>query len=141
MPVLDKLGWVTSYRYVSSDVTQDWQRDDVIHLMNPAYRDPLKMYLGKSPIEVAWDKINTYNELQATMYSLVASNAVPSGILSAPGDIPSGTIASLKAQLKKRRDAKGIERTEPLVLGSGMSYTQMGLDSARLQANEMLQES
>lgn len=140
VPVLDQMGWVYAYQYVSNDIRQLWQRDDVIHLMNPAYRDPLKMYMGKSPIEIAWDKINTYNELQATMYSLVASNAVPSGILSAPGDIPSGTIASLKAQLQKRRNAQGIERTEPLVLGSGMSYTQMGLDSTRLQANEMLQE-
>lgn len=140
VPVLDELGWVFAYQYVSNDVRQLWQRDDVIHLMNPAYRDPLRMYMGKSPIEIAWDKINTYNELQATMYSLVASNAVPSGILSAPGDIPSQTVASLKAQLTKRKNAQGRDRTEPLVLGAGMTYTQMGLDATKLQANEMLQE-
>lgn len=140
VPLLDELGWVYAYRYQSGNYVTDWPKDDVIHIQNPAYRDPLKMHMGVSPIEIAWDKINTYNELQATMYSLVASNAVPSGILSAPGDIPVVTVESLKQQLKKRRDAKGRDRTEPLVLGSGMSYTQMGLDSSKLQANEMLQE-
>ena len=139
-PVLDDYGWVSGYVYRSNTLSQVWKSDDVIHLINPAYRDPLAMHMGISPIEVAWDKINTYNELQATMYSLVASNAVPSGILSAPGDIPSATVASLREQLKKRKNAQGRERTDPLVLGSGMSYTQMGLDATKLQANEMIQE-
>ena len=98
------------------------------------------MHKGISPITVAWDKINTYNELQATIYSLVASNAVPSGVLSAPGDIPIATVESLKAQLRKRKDASGRERTDPLVLGSGMNYTQMGLDAQKLQAIETIQE-
>lgn len=140
VPVLDELGWVYAYEYQSNNFKQTWKRDDVIHLHNPAYRDPLRMHMGISPIEVAWDKINTYNELQATMYSLVASNAVPSGILTAPTDIPIATVTSLKEQLKKRKNATGRERTDPLVLGSGMRYEQMGLDASKLQANEMLQE-
>ena len=140
VPLLDQLGWVYAYEYRSNDYKQTWLAEDVIHLHNPAYRDPMRMHMGISPIEIAWDKIHTYNELQATMYSLVASNAVPSGILSAPGDIPVATVASLKDQLRKRKNAQGRERTDPLVLGSGMTYTQMGLDATKLQANEMLQE-
>ncbi len=139
-PLLNDLGWVYAYRYQSGNITQDWPADDVIHIQNPAYRDPVNMHKGISPISVAWDKINTYNELQATIYSLVASNAVPSGVLSAPGDIPIATVESLKAQLRKRKDASGRERTDPLVLGSGMNYTQMGLDAQKLQAIETIQE-
>lgn len=139
-PLLDDMGWIYAYRYNSGNVVQDWKADDVIHIQNPAYRDPLAMHKGISPISIAWDKINTYNELQATIYSLVASNAVPSGILSAPGDIPIATVESLKVQLRKRKDAAGRERTEPLVLGSGMNYTQMGLDAQRMQAIETVQE-
>ncbi len=139
-PLLNDLGWVYAFRYQSGNITQDWPADDVIHIQNPAYRDPVNMHKGISPITVAWDKINTYNELQATIYSLVASNAVPSGVLSAPGDIPIATVESLKAQLRKRKDASGRERTDPLVLGSGMNYTQMGLDAQKLQAIETIQE-
>ena len=139
-PLLNDLGWVYAYRYQSGNITQDWPAEDVIHIQNPAYRDPVNMHKGVSPISVAWDKINTYNELQATIYSLVASNAVPSGVLSAPGDIPIATVESLKAQLRKRKDASGRERTDPLVLGSGMNYTQMGLDAQKLQAIETIQE-
>lgn len=139
-PLLNDLGWIYAYRYNSGNIVQDWPADDVIHIQNPAYRDPLAMHKGISPISVAWDKINTYNELQATIYSLVASNAVPSGILSAPGDIGVAAIESLKVQLQKRRNAQGRERTDPLVLGSGMNYTQMGLDAQRLQAIETVQE-
>jgi HK97 family phage portal protein len=139
-PLLNDMGWIYAYRYNSGNVVQDWPLDDVIHIQNPAYRDPLQMHKGVSPITVAWDKINTYNELQATIYSLVASNAVPSGILSAPGDVPISQVESLKVQLRKRKNASGKDRTDALVLGNGMSYQQMGLDAQRLQAIETVRE-
>ncbi len=139
-PLLNDLGWVYAYRYQSGNITQDWPADDVIHIQNPAYRDPVNMHKGVSPITVAWDKINTYNELQATIYSLVASNAIPSGILSAPGDVPISQVESLRAQLRKRKDANGKDRTDAIVLGNGMSYQQMGLDAQKLQAIETTQE-
>ena len=139
-PLLNDLGWIYAYRYNSGNIVQDWPAEDIIHIQNPAYRDPLQMHKGISPISVAWDKINTYNELQATIYSLVASNAVPSGILSAPGDVPISQVESLKIQLRKRKDSSGKDRTDPLVLGNGMSYMQMGLDAQRLQAIETVRE-
>jgi HK97 family phage portal protein len=139
-PLLNDLGWVYAYRYQSGNITQDWPAEDVIHIQNPAYRDPVNMHKGVSPITVAWDKINTYNELQATIYSLVASNAIPSGILSAPGDVPISQVESLRAQLRKRKDANGKDRTDAIVLGNGMSYQQMGLDAQKLQAIETTQE-
>ncbi len=139
-PLLNDMGWIYAYRYNSGNVVQDWPLDDVIHIQNPAYRDPLQMHKGVSPISVAWDKINTYNELQATIYSLVASNAIPSGILSAPGDVPISQVESLRAQLRKRKDASGKDRTDAIVLGNGMSYQQMGLDAQRLQAIETVRE-
>jgi len=139
-PLLNDMGWIYAYRYNSGNIVQDWPLDDVIHIQNPAYRDPLQMHKGISPISVAWDKINTYNELQATIYSLVASNAVPSGILSAPGDVPISQVESLKVQLRKRKDASGKDRTDAIVLGNGMSYQQMGLDAQRLQAIETVRE-
>ena len=139
-PVVGRDGWVTGYRYVSGDVDETWPASEVIHLRNPLYTDPLNLHMGMSPIEVAWEKIVTYNELQATIYSLVASNAVPSGILTAPGQIGGEQVEMLKSQLEKRRDAKGKERTRPLVLGDGMTYVQMGLDAQRLQAGETTRE-
>lgn len=139
-PVRDDNGWIVGYQYSSQGVTQFWKAGNVIHLRHPLYIDPLALDMGMSPIEVAWDKVQTYNELQSSIYSLVASNMVPSGILTAPGEVGAGAIASLRQQLAKRRDAKGKERTEPLVLGSGMTYVQMGLDAQRLQATETLRE-
>lgn len=139
-PKLDANGWVYAYTFVSGNVVQEWPASEVIHVVNPLYRDPLKPYMGISPIEIAWDKILTYNELSATVYSLAASNAVVSGILSAPGDVPAGDVLSLKAQLQKRKTSKGKERTEPLVLGNGMTYSAMGLDMQKLQAKELFIE-
>jgi HK97 family phage portal protein len=139
-PIRDENGWIIGYQYSSQGVTQNWLATDVIQLRHPLYIDPLALDMGMSPIEVCWDKIQTYNELQSSIYSLVASNMVPSGILTAPGEVPSGTVASLKQQLQKRRDAKGRERTEPLVLANGMSYVQMGLDANQIQATETIRE-
>lgn len=139
-PVRDDNGWIIGYVYQSQNVRQHWDARDVIQLRHPLYIDPLRLDMGMSPIEVAWDKVQTYNELQSSIYSLVASNAVPSGVLTAPGEVGAGAIASLRQQLAKRRNAQGKERTEPLVLGSGMTYVQMGLDAQRLQATETLRE-
>lgn len=139
-PIRDENGWIVGYQYSSQGVTEPWSAADVIHLRHPLYIDPLALDMGMSPIEVCWDKVQTYNELQSSIYSLVASNMVPSGILTAPGDVPTSQVQQIKQQLTKRRDAKGKERTEPMVLGSGMTYVQMGLDAQRLQATETLRE-
>lgn len=139
-PIRDENGWIVGYQYSSQGITQNWSAADLIHLRHPLYIDPLALDMGMSPIEVCWDKVQTYNELQSSIYSLVASNMVPSGILTAPGDVPTSQVQQIKQQLTKRRDAKGKERTEPMVLGSGMTYVQMGLDAQRLQATETLRE-
>lgn len=139
-PLRDTNGWITDYRYESNGYTETWPAKDVIHIRHPLYIDPLKLDMGMSPIEVAWDKIQTYNELQASIYSLVASNMVPSGMLTAPGDLPTNAITQIREQLRKRKTATGRERTDPLVLGSGMNYVQMGLDAQRLQATETIRE-
>lgn len=136
-PLLDEYGWVRGYQYASQGTVDNWQASEVIHIRHPLYLDPARIYLGMSPIDVAWPKILTYNELQSTMYSLMASNGVPSGVLTAPNDIPSGQVSQLKKQLEKRRNARGVERTEPLVLGSGMKFEAMGLDASRMQAKEL----
>lgn len=140
VPMLNKDGWVYAYRYKDGVSEDTWQGKDVIHLRNPLYTDPLKLYMGMSAIDVCWDKVQTYIELQNTIYSLAASNGVVSGILTAPNEVPQTQVASLKQQLQKRRDARGRERTEPLVLGSGMTYVPMGLDATKMQATETLRE-
>lgn len=139
-PELDANGWVNAFTFTSNGVSETWAARDVIHLRNPLYADPLRLYMGLSPIDVVWPKIMTYNELQATVFSLMASNGVTSGILTAPGTLDPTSIASLKKQLEKRRTAKGMDRTEPLVLGNNMDYRPMGLDAERLQATELTME-
>ena len=140
VPILNRDGWVGQYLYKDNSIEETWQASEVIHLRNPLYTDPLKLYMGMSPIEVCWDKVQTYIELQNTIYSLAASNGVVSGILTAPAEVPSAQVASLKQQLQKRRDASGKERTEPLVLGNGMTYVAMGLDASKMQAGETLRD-
>lgn len=137
VPLLDELGWVYAYRFSSGNYVEDWPERDVIHLKHPMYRDPYQAHMGQSPINVAWEKILTYNELTATIYSLAASNGVPSGALVAPGSIDPTQVSSLKQQLATRRDSAGKKRTDPLVLGAGMQYVQMGLDSQKMQATEL----
>lgn len=139
-PIRDENGWIVGYQYSSQGVTQNWSAADVIHLRHPLYIDPLALDMGMSPIEVCWDKVQTYNELQSSIYSLVASNMVPSGMLTAPGDVPKTAVDQIRQQLQKRRDAKGRERTDPLVLGAGMQYVQMGLDAQKIQATETIRE-
>lgn len=139
-PVLDENGWVTTFQFESQGYKETWLARDVIHIRNPLYTDPLRLYMGLSPIDVVWDKIQTYNELQSTIYSLVASNGVPSGVLTGPGQMDGTQVESLKKQLEKRRDAAGKDRTRPLVLGNGMTYQPMGLDAQKLQAKELTME-
>jgi HK97 family phage portal protein len=137
VPVLDAKGWVYGYRYQSDGIDEIWMLNDVIHIRNPLYADPLRLYMGMSPIDVAWNKIATYNELQSTVYSMMASNGVVSGVFAAPGQVDAMQVSQLKEQVRKRRDASGKERTDPLVLGNGMTYTRMGLDASSMQAKEM----
>lgn len=139
-PIRDENGWIVGYQYSSQGITEPWSAADVIHLRHPLYIDPLALDMGMSPIEVCWDKVQTYNELQSSIYSLVASNMVPSGMLTAPGDVPKTAVDQIRQQLQKRRDAKGRERTDPLVLGAGMQYVQMGLDAQKIQATETIRE-
>lgn len=139
-PIRDENGWITGYVYESQNVKQYWSAADVIHIRHPLYIDPLRLDMGMSPIEVCWDKVQTYNELQSSIYSLVASNMVPSGLLTAPGDVPKTAVDQIRQQLQKRRNSKGMERTDPLVLGAGMNYVQMGLDAQRIQATETLRD-
>ena len=139
-PIRDENGWITGYVYESQNVKKYWSAEKVIHIRHPLYIDPLRLDMGMSPIEVCWDKVQTYNELQSSIYSLVASNMVPSGLLTAPGDVPKTAVDQIRQQLQKRRNANGVERTEPLVLGAGMNYVQMGLDAQKLQASETLKD-
>lgn len=133
-------GWVTGYVHVDGQKEVSYPVDRVVHLTHPLYTDPMKPYKGLSPINIAWAKIQMYNELDNTTYSLLANNGVPSGIFTAPDNVPAEAVEALKQQSRKVFRRNGRQETDPLVLGYGMTYTQMGLDATKLGSSELLKE-
>lgn len=132
VPVSESGQWVDYYLYQYDGVTKEIDPRDIIH-MRSYYIDPLNPVLGISPIRAAGINIDTYNELMQTLYSYLRNNGVPSGVLSVQQTINQSQAESLKEQFQV--NTTGRNRGKPIVLPSGMSYTQMGLDVSKLEAS------
>jgi HK97 family phage portal protein len=132
VPVSESGQWVDYYQYQYEGVTKELDPRDIIHIRS-YYIDPLNPILGISPIRAAGINIDTYNELMQTLYSYLRNNGVPSGVLSVQQTINQQQAESLKEQFQS--NTTGRNRGKPIVLPSGMSYTQMGLDVSRMEAS------
>jgi HK97 family phage portal protein len=131
VPVSESGEWVDYYRYQYEGVSKDIDRRDIIHLRS-YYIDPLNPVLGISPIRAAGINVDTYNELMNTLYSYLRNNGVPSGVLSVAQSLSQPQVEQLKEQWQ--HNTTGKNRGKPVVLPSGMSFTQMGLDVSSLEA-------
>lgn len=132
VPVSETGEWVDYYRYSYEGVTEDIDPRNIIHLRS-YYIDPLNPALGISPIRAAGINVDTYNELMNTLYSYLRNNGVPSGVLSVTQALNAGQVEQLKDQWQA--NTTGKNRGRPVVLPSGMTFTQMGLNVSNLEAS------
>jgi len=137
VPISESGQWVDFYKYQYEGVEKEIDPRDIIHLRS-YYIDPLNPVLGISPIRAAGINVDTYNELMATLYSYLRNNGVPSGVLSVQQTINAQQAESLKEQFQS--NTTGANRGKPVVLPSGMSYTQMGLDVSKMEASSQFKQ-
>lgn len=131
VPVSESGQWVDYYQYSYEGVQKELDPRDIIHIRS-YYIDPLNPVLGISPIRAAGINIDTYNELMQTLYSYLRNNGVPSGVLTVQQAVNAMQAESLKEQFQT--NTTGRNRGKPIVLPSGMTYTQMGLDVSKMEA-------
>lgn len=131
VPVSETGQWVDYYQYSYEGVQKELDPRDIIHIRS-YYIDPLNPVLGISPIRAAGINIDTYNELMQTLYSYLRNNGVPSGVLTVQQAVNAMQAESLKEQFQT--NTTGRNRGKPIVLPSGMTYTQMGLDVSKMEA-------
>lgn len=137
VPISESGQWVDFYKYSYEGVEKEIDPRDIIHIRS-YYIDPLNPVLGISPIRAAGINVDTYNELMATLYSYLRNNGVPSGVLSVQQTINAQQAESLKEQFQS--NTTGANRGKPVVLPSGMSYTQMGLDVSKMEASSQFKQ-
>lgn len=131
IPVSESGHWVDYYQYSYEGIQKEIDPRDIIHIRS-YYIDPLNPVLGISPIRAAGINIDTYNELMQTLYSYLRNNGVPSGVLTVQQAVNAMQAESLKEQFQT--NTTGRNRGKPIVLPSGMTYTQMGLDVSKMEA-------
>lgn len=131
VPISESGQWVDYYKYSYENVHREIDPADIIHIRS-YYIDPLNPVLGISPVRAAGINIDTYNELMQTLYSYLRNNGVPSGVLSVQQTVNAMQAESLKEQFQT--NTTGRNRGKPIVLPSGMTYTQMGLDVSKMEA-------
>lgn len=137
VPSYDDSGVVDKYIYQVGRITQPIDVDDVIHLKHPSYINALNPQEGIAPIEVAWNDIETYNELATSSYNLALSSGVPPGMFTAPPGANIDTDSVKEGWLNRMFGSKR-ERLKPMVLTEGLGWQQMGLDPRSQQVTEQI---
>lgn len=79
-PVNDGWGDVSHYHYYNGAVTYTVPKEDVIHIVGFWY-DPEKTLGGGSPVELAAQSIEGYNEASATVFNIHKNDAMPKTLL------------------------------------------------------------
>lgn len=132
VPISETGEWVDYYQYDFDGKRMRIPREDIIHIRS-YYVDPLNPVLGLSPIRAAGVDVDTYNELMLTLYSYLKNNGVPSGVISAAGQLGTSQIDAIRAQFTDQ--VGGKNRGRPLVLSGGLQFAQVGLDVSKLEAS------
>jgi HK97 family phage portal protein len=79
-PVNDGWGDVDYYHYYNGAVTYRVEKSDVVHIVGFWY-DPEKPLGGGSPVELAAQSIEGYNEASATVFNIHKNDAMPKTLL------------------------------------------------------------
>ena len=93
--------------------------------------------MGVTPIMAAAAATRTGLEIIQTSKQFFENGAMPSGILSAPGEIGSETATRLKVDWKKKFG--GANRGDVAVLGDGLKYDQMTVNPVDAQLIQQLE--
>jgi HK97 family phage portal protein len=127
-PVAGDYDFISHYVYQVDGKAQNIPVRDVIQLRWGV--DPLNPVKGLSPIDLVATKIQTENELDATIYSQMVNGGIPTGILT----VPPATSEAAKNQLREQWQEKGASKKRTVaVVTSDVSYEQMAQSLAELQ--------
>lgn len=100
-PVNDGYGDVDYYHYYNGAVTYRVEKSDVVHIVGFWY-DPEKPLGGGSPVELAAQSIEGYNEASATVFNIHKNDAMPKTLLVYDEEL-SGEQASLAQKSFSRK--------------------------------------
>lgn len=100
-PVNDGWGDVDYYHYYNGAVTYRVEKSDVVHIVGFWY-DPEKPLGGGSPVELAAQSIEGYNEASATVFNIHKNDAMPKTLLVYDEEL-SGEQASLAQKSFSRK--------------------------------------
>jgi HK97 family phage portal protein len=130
-PVNDGYGDVEHYLYYDGQVAYTVRKEDVVHIQGFWY-DPEKTLGGGSPVELAAQSIEGYNEATSTVFNIHKNDAMPKTILLYDEELTPDQVALAERSFKRkyggdRRGSVGIMWGVKDVKRLALDWNELGL--------------
>jgi len=130
-PVNDGWGDVDYYHYYNGAVTYRVEKSDVVHIVGFWY-DPEKPLGGGSPVELAAQSIEGYNEATSTVFNIHKNDAMPKTIVVYDEELTPEQVALAERSFKRkyggdRRGSVGIMWGVKDVKRLALDWNELGL--------------
>ncbi len=130
-PVNDGWGDVDYYHYYNGAVTYSVPKEDVVHIVGFWY-DPEKPLGGGSPVELAAQSIEGYNEASATVFNIHKNDAMPKTIVVYDEELTPEQVSLAERSFKRkyggdRRGSVGIMWGVKDVKRLALDWNELGL--------------
>lgn len=130
-PVNDGYGDVDYYHYYNGAVTYRVEKSDVVHIVGFWY-DPEKPLGGGSPVELAAQSIEGYNEASATVFNIHKNDAMPKTIVVYDEELTPEQVSLAERSFKRkyggdRRGSVGIMWGVKDVKRLALDWNELGL--------------
>lgn len=128
VPSSDPAEYLRRYEYERSDVTRDFEPEDIIHFK---FTDPDNQYWGMAPLRAAAKAVDTDNEMSDFQKVSMQNRAVADGVFSYERPLSEDQWEEAREQVKEQHQGSDNART-PWVLGSGAEWHQMSMSPAEM---------
>lgn len=130
-PVNDGFGDVEYYHYYNGAVTYRVEKSDVVHIVGFWY-DPEKPLGGGSPVELASQSIEGYNEASATVFNIHKNDAMPKTLVVYDEELTPEQVSLAERSFKRkyggdRRGSVGIMWGVKDVKRLALDWNELGL--------------
>jgi HK97 family phage portal protein len=130
-PVNDGYGDVEHYLYYDGQVAYTVRKEDVVHIQGFWY-DPEKTLGGGSPVELAAQSIEGYNEATSTVFNIHKNDAMPKTIVISDEELTPDQVALAERSFKRkyggdRRGSVGIMWGVKDVKRLALDWNELGL--------------
>jgi hypothetical protein len=130
-PVNDGYGDVEHYLYYDGQVAYTVRKEDVVHIQGFWY-DPEKTLGGGSPVELAAQSIEGYNEATSTVFNIHKNDAMPKTIVVYDEELTPDQVALAERSFKRkyggdRRGSVGIMWGVKDVKRLALDWNELGL--------------